>query len=303
VDLRVISAFTSTHHGVITRDVARRLGLSEDAWYRAVSTGPLEYVHPKVARVRGAPVTREQRVLAAVWACGDGAMASHRSAAHLWGARRPNSDPIDVIVDRRTVSARITGVVVHHPRDLAELRPVVRRGIATTTPMRMLLDLGAVDGRGVPSALDDILRSRIVSHRAVAEFVARHRKRGRHGTRALVAALDARTIDGDSIDSVLEHRMATLVRRHSLPPVEFHAICAGYEVDFLVVGTNIVLECDGWATHGADREQFEFDRERDHDLIAAGFLVLHFTWTQVTRNPARVAHRIAAAVQTWSSVA
>lgn len=300
MDLRRISAFTRTHHGLITRTVAEQLGVSEAAWYRATGHGPLEITHPGVARVAGSPITREQRILAGVWACGEGAMASHRSAAFLWGARRPDTDPVDVIVDRRSTSARIAGVVVHHPRDLAELRAVVRRGIPTTTPMRMLLDLGAVDSAGVPSALEEILRGRAVSHRGVAQFLDRHRGRGRHGTRALHRALDANMIDGRPIDSALEKRMARLVERYSLPDVEFHAVCAGYEVDFLVTGTTVVLECDGWSTHGADREQFEFDRERGHDLAAAGFIVMRFTWTQITRNPARVANRIEAVTRTWA---
>ncbi len=107
-------------------------------------------------------------------------------------------------------------------------------------------------------------------------------------------------IDGRPIDSALEKRMARLVERYSLPDVEFHAVCAGYEVDFLVTGTTVVLECDGWSTHGADREQFEFDRERGHDLAAAGFIVMRFTWTQITRNPARVANRIDAVTRTWA---
>lgn len=166
--------------------------------------------------------------------------------------------------------------------------------------MRMLLDLGAVDRDGVPPALEDILRGRVVSHRGIAEFLTRHRRRGRRGTCALHDALDANTIDGRPIDSLLEKRMALLVARHSLPDVEYHAVCAGYEVDFLVRGTKIVLECDGWSAHGADREQFEFDRERGPDLAAAGFIACHFTWTQITRNPARVASRIEAVIRTWA---
>lgn len=38
---------------------------------------------------------------------------------------------------------------------------------------------------------------------------------------------------------------------------------ASFEVDFLVCGTRVVIECDGHQVHGLDREQFEFDRIRD----------------------------------------
>ncbi|MCB0998368.1 MAG: DUF559 domain-containing protein [Acidimicrobiales bacterium] len=295
-----LHAFARTHHGLIDVTTADRLGLSLAAWYRALDGGPLELVHPGVARIAGAPVTREQLILAAVWACGPGSMSSHRSSALVWGVRRPMDDPVDVIVPARSRSARIEGVVVHHPRDLVDLRPVVRGGIPTTSPTRMLLDLGAVDRAGVVSALTEILRTRVVSHRSIAAFLTEHRGKGRHGVRALERALDAVTIDGRMTDSPLERRMHALLAAFRLPPCEFHAQCAGYEVDFRVSGTHIVIECDGWGVHGADPEQFDFDRRRGADLAAAGFVQIHVTWAQVTREPAQVARRIEAVIRQWA---
>ena len=60
----------------------------------------------------------------------------------------------------------------------------------------------------------------------------------------------------------------------------------------------VVLECDGWDTHGRDRRQFERDRARDATLIAAGWVVLRFTWIQITRRPAWVASIIRRTVVT-----
>ncbi len=228
-------------------------------------------------------------------------MASHRSATHLWGVPRPSSDPVDVIVARRSVSARLPGIVVHHPRDLAELRPVVRAGIPTTTPMRAVLDLGAVDTRAaVADAVSHLVRSKVVSPQVLVAFLRRHEGRGRSGTLALRRALDAWTIDEQSADSTLEVRFARLLRRHRLPSATFHAIVAGYEVDFLVDGTCIVVECDGHESHGLDRDQFEFDRVRDADIAAAGYVVVHVTWNTVVRNPGRVAERLTAVVRRWA---
>jgi len=300
MDLRLIRAFARTHHGLIDIDTAAAFGMHLTTWYRACEDGRLELVHPGVARISGAPITREQSILAAVWACGTGAVSSHRSSAHLWGASRPDDDPIDVIVPRRSRSARISGVIVHHPRDLDDIRPVLRRGVPTTMPMRMLLDLGAVDRAGVAPALSTVLRTRVVSHRTVSAFLQEHRRRGRHGVTALERALDANVIAGRPIDSEFERRTQALIDRFGLPPCEFHAVCAGYEVDFLVVGTMIVIECDGWAAHGADPEQFEFDRQRGADLAAAGYVTVHVTWAQVTRQPAQVARRIEAVVRRWA---
>lgn len=301
MDLRLLEPFALGHHGVITSAAAEAVGVSPDAWYRAVRRGQVEGLFPGVARIVGSPVTREQRIAAAVLAAGPTAMASHRSATHLWGVPRSAFDPIDVIVARRSVSARLPGVVVHHPRDLAELRPVIRAGIPTTTPMRAVLDLGAVDRlRAVADAVSHLVTSKAVSPQTLVAFLQRHQGRGRSGTVALRRALAEWMIDAEMADSTLETRVARLLRRHRLPTAAFHATVAGYEVDFLIDGTRIVLECDGHASHGLDRDQFEFDRVRDAEITAAGYLVVHVTWNTVVRHPRRVAERLAAVIRQWS---
>lgn len=295
-----LDAFASTHHGVVTVGVAARLGISEQAWHRAVHGGHLEQLHPGVARLHGSARTREQRILAAVWGAGPGAMASHRSAAYLWGVARPDDDPVDVILPARSREATLPGVLAHRPRDLVELHPVMRRGIPTTSPLRMLVDLGAVDPRGVGDAVESVVTARLVHPRAVRAALVRHARRGRRGISPLRAVLDQWPLDDHPGDSVLELRMGELLRDHRLPPAEFHPIVAGYEIDFRIIGSVVLLECDGYATHGLDHDQFEFDRIRDAELTAAGYVMVHFTWNQITRAPARVATRIEANVRRWS---
>ncbi|HEX4983296.1 MAG TPA: DUF559 domain-containing protein, partial [Ilumatobacteraceae bacterium] len=120
------------------------------------------------------------------------------------------------------------------------------------------------------------------------------------GTTALRRALRDWPLQGRPADSELEIRMAKLLAEHDLPPATFHARLAGFEVDFLVDGTPVVLECDGWDHHGRTREQFERDRERDLILGAAGYVVFHFTWRQVTRRAPWTAERIRQLVERWS---
>ena len=62
----------------------------------------------------------------------------------------------------------------------------------------------------------------------------------------------------------------------------------------------MVLECDGWDHHGRTCEQFERDRERDVILGAAGYVVFHFTWGQVTRRAGWTAERIRQLIERWS---
>ena len=49
-----------------------------------------------------------------------------------------------------------------------------------------------------------------------------------------------------------------------------------------MIGTPVMLECDGWAYHGLDRSNFERDRDRDAELTAAGWIVVRFTYRAIT---------------------
>jgi very-short-patch-repair endonuclease len=94
--------------------------------------------------------------------------------------------------------------------------------------------------------------------------------------------------------------MRDLARRQRLPALEFHAKIHGYEVDFLVVGTCVVLECDGWGVHALNRANWESDKVRDANLAAGGYLTLRFTYRQITRRPKQLADRIRAVLQRWT---
>jgi very-short-patch-repair endonuclease len=300
VRLKHFDTFATDHHGLLTLERVRRSGVSETDWYRSLRRGDLEYVHPGVARLVGSPRTAEQRIAAAVLAAGRGAMASHRSAAHLHGVPRPDDDPVDVILDDRRRRPVITGAIIHRPRDRKDLSPLLRANIRTSNILRMLCDLGAVDESAVHGAVGHVLAAKLATIRQLRAAIDVHARRGRHGVPAFRAALDDWMIDGKPADSVLELAMRRFLRRFGLPSAQFHPQVAGYEVDFLIAGTNVVLECDGWASHGLDRVQFERDRVRDAAITSAGYVILRFTYRGLTRLPDRVANQITTNLQRWA---
>jgi very-short-patch-repair endonuclease len=285
------------HHGIITLEAS---GLPRSSWYRAIAEGDLQQIHPHVARLIGTPDTAEQRIIAGVLAIGEPAIASHRSAARLWGVPRPDDDPVDVILTGRRRDLRLDGVVIHRPTDRAHLTPQRQYGIACTNIVRTLIDLGAVDPAGVHPAVGHAVATRLASLEAIESVVGEHARRGRHGIVAVRDAIADWSIDHKPADSILEVAMARLVRRFDLPPVEFHPTIEGYEVDFRVLDSPVLLECDGWAYHGAIRAHFERDRHRDADLVAAGWIVLRFTYRSITTRPKATADRIRAAVAQWT---
>jgi very-short-patch-repair endonuclease len=300
MDLSALTTSAAEHHGLVTMAVAVTKGISRATWFRALDDGRLILVHRGIARMAAFPPTPEQTIAAAVLATAPLSMASHRSAARLWGIARPDGDPIEVIVARRNRSPDIAGVIVHRPRDLGDLTPVKRSGVPTTNVLRLLCDLGAVDPGAVSAAVGHVVSARLASPVALRRAIDRHSRRGRHGVPAFREALEEWVIDGQPADSVLEVAMRRLFERYRLPPFEFHARIAGLEVDFRIVDAPVVLECDGWEFHAKTREQQARDAARDATLAEAGFVVLRFTYHQIVRRPAEQARRITGVLRRWA---
>jgi very-short-patch-repair endonuclease len=266
-------------------------------------------VHPGVARLVGTAQSGEQKIMAAVLAAGPGALASHRSAAHLHGVPSMHPPPVDIIVPARPPSrhgprgksvAGLDGVFTHRPRDLARTAPHRIDGIPCTNILRTLVDLGAVAAPAVSGAVGHALTNDLASLAAIETALVAHAERGRHGVTALRRAIDDWALDAKPADSVLEPAMSRLISRYGLPPVEFHARVGGREVDFWVIGTPIVLECDGWRYHGKNRSQFERDRSDDAEFAAHGWIVLRFTYRKITTRPSEVARQIRQTIERWT---
>ena len=295
----ILRSLASGPHQLIRREVVLANGHSAHSWRTARANRFFDEVVPGIGVETGRLLEPKGLIAAAVAAAGDGAMASHRSAAFLHGADVVGHEPIDIVRGDRRCSLELPNTVFHRPRDLMDLRPREIDGIAVTNPLRTLLDLGAVSRWDVDRTLQIFVIKGLVTFESVDNALMRHSQHGRHGLVALRTALHQLALHEKAPDSVLEEEMARLARRFGLPPMEFHARVAGFEVDFLLTGTNIYLECEGWRYHGLDKEQFEFDRERTAQLLAAGYLGIRFTWAQIVRRPHIVARQIKAIHSRW----
>ena len=290
--MRGIAAWARTQHGLVERGQALAAGLSDDMLGDWVDAGRLERLHAGVYRLAGAPPSWEQSVMAAVLAAGG--IASHRSAARLWGVY--DTDVVEVTVPRphRCVAS---GVVTHRSRDLASRHVTRRYGIPVTTPMRTLVDLGAVcPERQVADALERAVVALVCSVLAVERVLDDVARRGRRGAGVLRRVLDDRALGRARPDGLLEARIARVLREYDLPAPVFQHRVGRYRVDFAYPELRLAIEVDGFEVHGTPAA-LQADLERQNRLVAAGWTVLRFTWRDVVRRPAWVAQQVAAVLR------
>jgi very-short-patch-repair endonuclease len=219
--------------------------------------------------------------MAAVLACGLDAVLSHRSAAALWRIVPRWQWPVDVTAPTRR---RHPGIRVHRSQ---RAETTTRQGIPTTTPAQTLLDLADVlDDRALARAVNEAYVLRLTTPQALAALLTRCP--GRRTSR-----LTPHTTAANPTRSPLEDDFLRFVKRHRLPTPEVNQRIAGHEVDFVWRERCLVAELDGYAFHTTN-SAFEKDRERDADLLNAGFSTIRITHPRLTRHAAREAERLRA---------
>ncbi|MDQ6798469.1 MAG: hypothetical protein M3256_17250 [Actinomycetota bacterium] len=269
-----LAAVARSQMALFTHDQALTAGYSLRQAQRRRETGAWEQMQAGVYRVAGAPASWEQRLLAACLAAGTGAVASHRSAARLWGideSRRPLVE-ISVPPGRQP---RLNGVLVHRSRDLRPVVCTIREGIPVTTPVRTILDLGAVQRpQAVEHSLEVALGRQHVTLQGLRKILDSDARRGRQGAGVLRILLDKRSEGEELTQSVLEARMLRLCRTAGLPePVCQHEVRNGHRlvgrIDFAYSADRVAIEVDGYESH-ASLDAFRHDRVRQNELVALG---------------------------------
>lgn len=265
----LVARVAGRQHGVISARQLADAGVARDVAAVWARKGRLHRLHRGVYAVGHAAVSAEGRWMAAVLACGEGAVLSHRSAAYLWGLLDPRLEPVHISVSTIAGRKKRTGIRVHRRSALGPDCVTRRRNIPVTTPGQTIADL-----RGTVSP-------------------AQHRRAVRQ---AEVLGLRTGLAPRAPTRSELEDRFLALCRRYGIPAPEVDVRIGPHLVDFLWPAAHLVIETDGYRYHrGA--AAFEQDHVRDLDLRDRGFDVLRLTYRQVTDEPTRTATAVRNALQ------
>jgi very-short-patch-repair endonuclease/predicted transcriptional regulator of viral defense system len=290
---RAVARRAARQFGVISISELRECGLSYEAVGWRVRKGWLHPLHRGVYAVGHPSPPREGRFIAAVRACGDGALLSHYSAAALWGlVQWDGRYPEVTLVGSTTRQHR--GLRVHRTASLDAADRSSYRGIPVTAPARTLADLACVlDYRLLRRAVRQAQSLRRVSLRDLADVTRRlGRRRGRGNLMRILATGPAPT------RSELEDVLLDLILSAGLesPAVNVPMWILGRRVipDFRWAESRVVVEADGAAWHDSKLAR-EDDAERQALLEEHGDRVLRVTWTQAVSQPQQTIARIRAA--------
>ena len=267
-------------HGLVTSRQVRARGGSTEHVRTRIRAGRWSRIRRGIYVIGAAPLTWRQQVLASCLATDHRAVASHRTAARLWGlVSRSGQIQITVVGQHHL---RVERTMVHRSSLLPDLDRTILDAIPVTTVARTILDASAgQDPEVVGLWIDDAIRRLDLDLTELRSCAARLSGPGRRDIRAARWALAERLDDYDPGDSELEVRALRALAKGGLPePVQQHPVRlpdgSTVRLDLAYPAEQVAIELDGWAFHG-QRSSFDSDRARRNALTLLGWDVYQFT--------------------------
>lgn len=270
---RRIGLIARRQHGVVTREQLLIAGVTDAQIRRRLRNAGLIQVHRGVYRVgHGAPSVLAT-YMSAVLACGEGAVLSGRSAAHLLGLTKRSALPPEVAArtNRRVEGVTYRRVRLFDPRDATTWTR-----IPVTTVPRTLVDLAAV------LRVEDLAR-------ACHEAGVLHWTTPRQVEAALArrpnspgAAKLRRVLRGEErvTLSKLERTFLALLTREGFPLPQTNRVAGEHRVDCRWSEHGLTVELDSYRYHGS-RHAWEQDRKRERAAYARGDQFRRYTYGDV----------------------
>jgi hypothetical protein len=279
---RRLARTARSQHGLITRRQALEAGLSLAQIRVRLRRGHWRPLRTGVYAWGGAPASYEQAVHAAILAVDGLAVASHATAASLWGCWGRQAG-IEVLVPlSRSVHRR--GIIQHKTHVLPAGHRSKAGGVPVTSLARTLVDLsGRIDAPQLGELLDEGARRHLLT---VEEFERCARRVG-HGPgrdlNVIGEALQLRVPDAQPLESVLEARALRWLLVNGFPPPIPQFSVPPYRIDLAYPEQRVGIEMLGFGPHSG-RDAFDHDAERGRFFALRGWVLLPFTSTSTERQ-------------------
>lgn len=298
-DTRSIATIAERQHGIITTSQLLADGCSSEVIRGLARRGLLHRLHRGVYAVGHCALPQRATWMAAVLACGPGAVLGGIAAAQLWNITR-RRDNVVTVVTPQPRRAHV-GVDVTTSRELDRYRSRFD-GIPVLAPVVVVAHLsGILTAPDLVNVMHEAAFRNLFDPRDMATYLDAHpRARGTATCRDALARFEA----GEAgTRSSLEQRAARRMLASRLPLPRFNVtISAGgvpVEVDMLWPDSRVCVEVDG---PGHDRPGTRAtDDARDGLLTEAGYRVIRITAREIAGRPEPWIARIRAALGTRST--
>ncbi len=302
-----VAKIAARQHGVVTAEQLREVGIDKSGVSRRVKSGRLHRLHRGVYAVGHSAPSHHRRWIAAVLACGEGAVLSHHSAAALWELLRPIRGPVHVSVPTSAGLRKRRGIHLHRCPSLSPVgppfsppSPAIRGGRGRGTPT----DGSTSPSEPSPSPSHPLRRGgrrgRLATTRrhnipvttiqrtihdlegTIAPYLFRRAKRQAEHMGIRLEGVESKRLRSD-----LEEDFLALFLANHFPHPETNVKIGRHEVDFLWPPQRLVVEADFFAYHQGS-VSFDDDHRRDLDLHSRGYTVHRFTDRQLEDEPDRI---------------
>lgn len=275
-----------------TLPFTRRQGLAAGLTDKMLRGPRFRRLHHGVFIASGVPLTDRVRTLAALAPFGADGIATHVSAARIYGLHIPHDPREFVTVEREAQRRRITGITC-----------VVRRGpvrtvggVRVSTPQRLFVELAEVLPLAeLVAAGDELLRRRLTGATALREAC---RTSAAPGARTATAALPL--LDRGA-ESRPESLLRVLLHLAGLPPMVTQFAVADHlgvivrRYDLACPAAKVAVEYDGPGHRGGRR--YQQDIYRDEETREDGWEVVRVASDALFNQPDRTLDRVVAALR------
>jgi very-short-patch-repair endonuclease len=294
-----LAPLSQRQYGTFSRPQVLRRDFTDAMIQHRLAGGLWISLHPGVYADAAVPSSDEQVALAACLACGDGAVASHLSAARLYGVEL-SPPALPDVTNAVGAHPRSDAIDIHRAKYLGRLDVGRIRGIPVTSGMRTASDLAReLDERPLEIVLDTLWRQGLLHPERLLAYLAGPHQRSRKGT-GVLRALARERVGQRPPGSDLETRYIQILKDYGVPlPARQQPVMTRHRrrfIDLAYPEHRVAIELDGFERHGRDRSVFDDDHVRRNDLDELQFRIREFTNTHIEHDPCYVALTTAEAI-------
>ncbi len=226
----------------------RKLGLTRDAIRARVARGSLVRAFQDVYIAGDPEMLPLARESASLLSLGPASFLSHRSAAAVWGFATPNAKTIDVTVVDSHPRSR-PGVRIHRVATLQSADTDTKSNLRLTSPARAMIEFASqATSSELEHAFGEARAKRLVNDHKLDQ--ALKRAPANNPAPQPSGTCSTPILAPPYTRSKAERILRKTLKAAELPQPTVNVPLLGYTADFLWAEHKLILEVDGYGTHG-----------------------------------------------------